>query len=154
MDGGVQLPTRDRSASNSLRQSAGPGENRRYDAPSRSLCYESCGCGKGSSLAYHSAEERATPAMYIGVLRRRKWIILLFALVVPMAAFIVSARQEALYQSSAEVYLNKQDIGSAVTGIENQTLFANEDRAAETQVNLASLPTVAERALKIAGVKT
>ena len=57
-----------------------------------------------------------------------------------------------MYQSSAEVYVNKQDIGSAITGIDNQALFVDEDRAAQTQVNLASVPAVAQRALKIAGV--
>ena len=35
-----------------------------------------------------------------------------------------------MYQSSAEVYVNKQDIGSAITGIDNQALFVDEDRAA------------------------
>jgi Mrp family chromosome partitioning ATPase/capsular polysaccharide biosynthesis protein len=103
-------------------------------------------------LEHHVSQERASLATYLRVLRRRKWLVLLCALVVPAVAFFVSARQEAIYQSSAEVYLNKQDIGSAITGIENPMLFANEDRAAETQVNLASVPAVAQRALKLAGV--
>ncbi len=120
----------------------------------RDFCFsELRAAGRGVVWRTTLRKSGRSPAMYIGVLRRRKWIVLVFALVVPVAAFFFSARQEALYQSSAEVYLNKQDIGSAITGIENQTLFANEDRAAETQVNLASVPTVAERALKIAGVK-
>ena len=97
-------------------------------------------------------QEPSSLATYLHLLRRRKWVLLVCALVVPAVAFFFSARQEAIYQSSAEVYLNKQDIGSAITGIENQTLFVDEDRAAETQANLASVPAVAERALKIAGV--
>ena len=74
------------------------------------------------------------------------------ALFVPLAAFVFSVRQEKQYLASAEVYLNKSDIGSAITGIANQSLLVNEDRAAETQANLASEPEVAKRALKNAGV--
>lgn len=81
------------------------------------------------------------------MLRRRLWVVLLCAVLVPVTAYFLSARQEKLYESSAEVYVNKSDIGSAITGIENQALFVDEDRAAETQENLASVPAVAERAL-------
>ena len=87
--------------------------------------------------------EPSSLATYGRVLRRRKWVVLVCALVVPAVAFFFSARQEAMYQSSAEVYVNKQDIGSAITGIDNQALFVDEDRAAQTQVNLASVPAVA-----------
>ena len=99
-----------------------------------------------------SHHEASSLSAYLRVLRRRKWIVIVCALLVPLAAFFFSARQEKIYQSSAEVYLNKQDIGSALTGIENQALFVDEDRAAETQANLASVPAVAQRALKNAGV--
>ena len=99
-----------------------------------------------------SHHEASSLSAYMRVLRRRKWIVIVCALLVPLAAFFFSARQEKIYQSSAEVYLNKQDIGSALTGIENQALFVDEDRAAETQANLASVPAVATLALKNAGI--
>ena len=99
-----------------------------------------------------SQHDASSLSTYLRVLRRRKWIVIVCALLVPLAAFFFSARQEKIYQSSAEVYLNKQDIGSALTGIDNQTLFVDEDRAAETQVNLASVPAVAKLALRNAGI--
>jgi Mrp family chromosome partitioning ATPase/capsular polysaccharide biosynthesis protein len=103
-------------------------------------------------LEHHSRHESSSLSAYLRVLRRRKWVVIVCALLVPAAAYFFSARQEAIYQSSAQVFINKQDIGSAITGIENQTLFVDEDRAAETQVNLASVPDVAARALAIANV--
>jgi Mrp family chromosome partitioning ATPase/capsular polysaccharide biosynthesis protein len=99
-----------------------------------------------------SVHDSSSLATYGRILRRRKWVVLVCTFLVPGVAFFFSAREEATYQSSAEVYVNKQDIGSAITGIDNQALFVNEDRAAQTQVNLASVPAVAQRALKIAGV--
>jgi succinoglycan biosynthesis transport protein ExoP len=101
--------------------------------------------------SHHDGSSLST---YVRVLRRRKWIVLACALLLPLAAFFYASRQEKLYQSSAQVYLNKQDIGSALTGIDNQALFVDEDRAAQTQVNLASVPAVAQLALKDARVRS
>lgn len=89
---------------------------------------------------------------YLAVLSRRKWVVIACALIVPITAYVLSAQQTKIYESTAEVYVNKNDIGSALTGIENQSLFVDEDRAAETQVNLASVPEVAKLALKNAGI--
>lgn len=89
---------------------------------------------------------------YLAVLSRRKWIVIACALIVPITAYLVSTTQTKIYESTAEVYVNKSDIGSALTGIENQSLFIDEDRAAETQVNLASVPEVAKLALKNSGI--
>jgi Mrp family chromosome partitioning ATPase len=71
---------------------------------------------------------------------------------VPATALLLSLRQADLFRSSAEVYLNKQNIASALTGIPDTTLLVDEERAAETQANLASVPDVARRALRLAGV--
>jgi tyrosine-protein kinase len=76
----------------------------------------------------------------------------MLATLVPATAFFLSLRQADLYRSSAEVYLNKQNIASAVTGIPDTTLLVDEERAAETQANLAAVPDVARRALRLAGV--
>lgn len=78
--------------------------------------------------------------------------MLLCTVLVPAAAFLFSARQPAEYSSTAEVYLNKQNLASALTGIEDTTLFVDEERAAETQASLASVPAVATKALELAGV--
>jgi Mrp family chromosome partitioning ATPase/capsular polysaccharide biosynthesis protein len=90
---------------------------------------------------------------YLRVLRRRKWIVLTCALLVPLSALLFSLRQTAQYEASSEVYLNNQNLASALTGIDDTTLFVDSDSAVETQANLASVPRVARRALSIAGVE-
>jgi tyrosine-protein kinase len=81
------------------------------------------------------------------------WIVLLCVILVPAASTYFSVRQTPQYQSSAEVYINKQNLASALTGIEDTTLFVDEERAAETQASLASVPEVARSALRNANVR-
>lgn len=97
-----------------------------------------------------SQHEASSLSVYLRVLRRRKWIVLTCAILVPAAALFFSVRQTPMYQSSAEVFINKENIASALTGITDTTLFVDEERAAETQANIASVPAVATRALRIA----
>ena len=94
-----------------------------------------------------------TLATYLAVLRRRIWIVVLCLVLVPVAATYFSVRQAATYESSADVYINKQNLASALTGIEVTPPFASEERAVETEVGLASLPEVARGALRIARVE-
>jgi succinoglycan biosynthesis transport protein ExoP len=101
----------------------------------------------------HSSE-RSTLSAYLRVLRRRLWVVVLCAVLVPLAAYMISARQTNLYSSSAEVFINKQNLASAMTGIEDVSLFMDPARAVETQANLAQTPTVARRTLKAARVNT
>ena len=75
------------------------------------------------------------------------------ALLVPAAALFFSLRQTKQYEASAEVYINKQNLASALTGIPDTTLVVDEARAAETQANLAAVPEVARRAIAIAKVE-
>ena len=90
---------------------------------------------------------RSTLSSYLRILRRRAWVVILCALLVPLAAYAFSTRQTDLYSSQAEVYVNKQNLASAITGIEDSSLLADPARVAETQANLAQTPTVARRTL-------
>ena len=54
------------------------------------------------------SRDGATLHDYLRVLRRRKWIILTAIIVVPAVAVAMSMRQQALYQSTAEVLLTEQ----------------------------------------------
>jgi Mrp family chromosome partitioning ATPase/capsular polysaccharide biosynthesis protein len=83
-------------------------------------------------------------------LRRRKWIVLSCVLLVPAAALFFSLQQTKQYEATAEVYIDKQNLASALTGIPDSTAPVSEDRAAATQANLASVPDVARRAIAIA----
>ena len=98
-----------------------------------------------------SQHEVSSLSAYLRVLRRRKWIVLACVILAPLTAYVVSARQTALYQASAQVYLSSQDLAGALTGI--SAPYVDEQRLADTQSALAQVPAVASRAIKISGVK-
>jgi uncharacterized protein involved in exopolysaccharide biosynthesis len=93
----------------------------------------------------------ASLSSYLRVLRRRKWIIVACAVLVPAAAYFSSARQPVSYQSSAQVYLSSQDLAGALTGISSG--YVDQTRVADTAAILAHVPAVAEDAIALAGVK-
>ncbi len=88
----------------------------------------------------------------MGLLRERKWTVVAGLVLVPLVALLLTLRQPAEYQGRAEVYFNKQNVASAITGIQDVQQSGNEDRRAQTQADLASVDEVARRALLIAGV--
>ena len=66
-----------------------------------------CPSEEGHAAAHiHSSTLRD----YLRVVRRRKWIILQAVVLVPLAAVLVSLRQQDLYESSAQVLLSKADL--------------------------------------------
>jgi capsular exopolysaccharide synthesis family protein len=89
---------------------------------------------------------------YLRILRRRRALVLLCATLVPIAAYVFSIGQDESYASSADVLVNRQNLASAITGIEDTTPLVDEERAAETQVSLAETPAVARRTLRATGV--
>jgi capsular exopolysaccharide synthesis family protein len=96
--------------------------------------------------------QEQTLADYLAVVRRYLWLIILFAVVAPAAAYVLSAREPKLYEASADVLLTRQDLGSAVTGIANSP-FSDPERDARTQAAIARVPAVAQSAIKRAGVE-
>ena len=98
------------------------------------------------------SRDGATLHDYLRVLRRRKWIILTAIIVVPAVAVAMSMRQQALYQSTAEVLLTNKDISAGLTGVSGSSVFQTSERIAQTQADLATTPTVARRALASAGI--
>jgi non-specific protein-tyrosine kinase len=82
---------------------------------------------------------------YIRVLRRRKWVVLLTAVIVPLATVILLMRQPARYQASADVLLRYQTLSSALSGITDPNSYAynlDPTRSTSTQLQLAALPAV------------
>ena len=51
---------------------------------------------------------------YLRILRRRKWVVLLAAVLVPVSAVLVTHQQPPRYEASADVLLNRQSL--AATG--------------------------------------
>jgi capsular exopolysaccharide synthesis family protein len=90
---------------------------------------------------------------YLVVVRRYKWIILATALVVPIAAYLLSAQQTKVYRATSDVLLNRQDLGSTLTGIPTQSTVTDPVRYARTQAQLARVPTVTQDAVERAGVE-
>jgi polysaccharide biosynthesis transport protein len=90
---------------------------------------------------------------YIAVLRRRKLVILIPALLAPVVVLLLSLAQNPLYQARAEVLLGQENLANALTGTPDTTPLQPADRLAQTQASLARVPEVAERTLRAVGVK-
>lgn len=105
---------------------------------------------EGESLEHDSRHESTSLSTYLRVLRRRKWIVLACALLVPATAFLLSVRQPAQYSASSDVLLSRQNLGNVLTGTSDLTLVP-DDRLTGTQADLAHTPDVARAAIRIAG---
>jgi tyrosine-protein kinase len=86
---------------------------------------------------------------YVEVLKRRRWVVLLPLLVVPVVAVLVSLRQPALYEASAQVLISHESLATQLEGLSDPTAD-NPERDAQTQAQLARVPEVARRALEAA----
>ena len=94
-----------------------------------------------------------TPTLqdYIRVVGRHKWLFLITALAVPLAAVVLALQQDKLYRASAEVLLTRQNLAASLTGINDTEDRGDPDRLVQTQASLASVPTVAQRVLDAVG---
>lgn len=90
---------------------------------------------------------------YLHVLRRRKWILILSVVVLPLAALLFSLSREPLYQAGSTVLITNQDLSSAVLGIDDFINRPSSERSAQTQADLARTEDVAARTVKAAGVE-
>ena len=78
-------------------------------------------------------------------------MILLTTAVITALAVYVSLRQTRLYEASADVFLNTQNLAASLSNI--QPAYVDPQRAAETQASLARVPAVADRAVRAAHVR-
>jgi succinoglycan biosynthesis transport protein ExoP len=91
----------------------------------------------------------STLSDYVEVLKRRWWVVLLPLVVVPVAAVLLSLRQPALYEASAQVLISRDSLATQLEGLNDQTAD-DPERNAQTQAQLARVPQVARRALEAA----
>jgi polysaccharide biosynthesis transport protein len=89
---------------------------------------------------------------YLKVVRRRKWVIVQAMVLVPLVAVIYSLSQLTMYQATSEVLLSRQNFANSLTGTVDPNAGAQADRVAETQARLATVPEVARRTLRAAGL--
>ena len=102
--------------------------------------------GRGEYDAMHGAEPGL--AHYLHLLRRGLWIVVLTTALAAGAAVYASMRETSLYRSSADVFLNTQNIASTLANVPAPSTDPVRDAA--TQADLARTPVVARRALKLA----
>jgi len=88
---------------------------------------------------------------YLDILWRRKWIILQAVILVPAVAMLWSSRQPPVYQATASVLVNTQNVAANLSGITDPTQL-DAPRVLTTQVELARVPEVTRRAEKRAGL--
>jgi polysaccharide biosynthesis transport protein len=97
-------------------------------------------------------ERPSTLRDYLHLLWRNKWIVLLVSVTIPLTAVLVSKREAALYQASADVLLHPENLAANVAGIEDPNQF-NPSRTEATQAKIARVPEVARRTLAAVGLK-
>src|ERR671911_2973385 len=102
-------------------------------------------------MSVQQGPREQTFADYLSVVRRYKWLIILSAVLVPLIAYLWSSQQDKVYRATSEVLLNRQDLGSTLTGIPTQSTVTDPVRYARTQARLARVPTVTQAALENAG---
>ena len=85
---------------------------------------------------------------YVHVLLRRKWIILLAVVLVPAAAVTFSLQQQKLYEASAQVLLSTQNLAATLTGTQQTGITQDPTRIAQTQADVARVPTIAAHVLR------
>jgi polysaccharide biosynthesis transport protein len=99
-----------------------------------------------------SANRPTTPADYIAVLRRRKWIIVALPVVAALSAYVVSRSESPLYQATSTVLVNRTSIVGAITNISDPAAI-DPTRFLTTQANIARSPVLASRVARDAGIR-
>ena len=122
-------------------------------------------CGMLTEWAVHSPRLRAsagtrdgtinhtsTLGEYAQLVRRRKWIVLQAAVLIPLAILAFTLTQDPLYQGESQVLLNTKDPTDPVLGSVSTRASADElDRDAATQAEVAAGPSLARRVLRARG---
>jgi tyrosine-protein kinase len=89
---------------------------------------------------------------YLHVLNRHKLLIIVTTLLVGAASYLLSVRETARYEATAQVLLSTADLPSLLTNTQNPNTAVPPERNAATQAQLARVPEVARRALSAARV--
>ena len=88
---------------------------------------------------------------HLRVLRRRWPLILLTALVAPLAAFYFSGKQERLYTASTVMLVSNQNLPSSVVAGQSDLLRPTRFEDLDTLARVAEVPTVAKQTLRVVG---
>ncbi len=87
-------------------------------------------------------------SQYLAIARRRGWVVVLCLIVLPTLAYFYERHQPALYQGSAVVLLNPQNLADALTGVPNSSLYTSQpSRIPDDDAQIARSPSVATKVL-------
>jgi succinoglycan biosynthesis transport protein ExoP len=84
---------------------------------------------------------------YLRVVRRRKWVVVQAALLLPLAAVAFSLHQQKLYEASADVLLSAENLSATVPSTPLAGLSPEPERITQTQARVARAPEVVRGAL-------
>jgi capsular exopolysaccharide synthesis family protein len=101
------------------------------------------------SHEHHHAGPSAL-ADFLGLLSRRKWIVLTTTILVVLAVVALSLRQEKLYRARTEVLLNRENLAATLNGSTDYQAFQDPARFSQTQANVARARAVARQTLDAA----
>jgi len=104
--------------------------------------------------ASSDAHGAASLREYMGVVRRRKWIILQAVVLVPLVALVYSLHKPVVYSASSQVLLSGQDLSNALSGVQSATSSSQDSTQVATQAQLASVPQIARRAIAQLGSRS
>jgi polysaccharide biosynthesis transport protein len=88
---------------------------------------------------------------FLQTLRRRAWLLVLPVVLLPAATYYVTNQQPKVYEASAQVLLSRQNLPALISGIPDYSFY--DPSVAQTQAAIATVPVVAQRTLRAAGVK-
>ena len=92
------------------------------------------------------ASHPSTLHEYARVLKRRKWVVILATLLVPLAAELAALHSTPRYQATAGVLLTQSNISGLLSGSSTASL-TDPERYAKTEAGVARSPEVAQRTL-------
>jgi tyrosine-protein kinase len=90
---------------------------------------------------------------YLGVLSRRKWVMLPAIVLVPLLSVALTLRQAPLYEATAELFLNSENLAASLGGLAAPASASDAERFGKTQERLARFPEVASRTLAAVGIR-
>lgn len=89
---------------------------------------------------------------YLAAFRRRKWYVLLALVLAPAVAVGYSLTQPKRYEATAKVLLSRQNLAGVLSGVSNADVYQDPSRLAQTQLEIARVPELANRVIRATGI--
>jgi tyrosine-protein kinase len=90
-----------------------------------------------------------TLTAYGQVVRRRIWVVLGVAIVIPLIAVFVSKVEDPVFEASANVLVSRENVAATLAGVPDTLVNSDPVRFMQTQAGLARTTEVAQEALGV-----